>query len=206
MTKIIAADARVLKPKQIEASLEIINSGGLIIVPTDTGYALLCRLGDKHAASRIRLLRELDKQHPFTLLCHNLSQLSLYARVDNVQFRLLKAMFPGPFTCILPASRDVPRLVQHEKRKTIGIRVPDMALTNALITAHNAPLMGISLFDNQEQNCAPSDLDPQIKNAVDLILDCGEIPLLPSTICDFTIMPPVVIRQGLGDLSAFIGV
>ncbi|MBR1375232.1 MAG: threonylcarbamoyl-AMP synthase [Cardiobacteriaceae bacterium] len=204
MTKIIEADRRFLKPAQMTQVLEVIQNGGVIIAPTDSGYALLCRLGDKQAASKIRLLRELDKNHPFTLLCHDLSQLSVYARVDNVQFRLLKAIFPGAFTCILPASREVPRLVQHEKRKTIGIRVPESDLINKLIAAHGEALMGVSLFSSDDE-CLPIDeLPRQITNSVDLIIDCGEIIPTPSTVCDLTSMPPEILRQGRGDLSQFL--
>lgn len=201
MTTIIDARLGFIKPKEQNEILNILDKGGVIVAPNDTGYALLCRLDAKNASVRIRRLRQLDDDHFFTLLCSDLTHLSHYARVDNVQFRLLKTLFPGAFTCILPASREVPRLVQHEKRKTIGIRLPNHPILQPLITAHGAALMGVSLFDDSEINPDVYQLDKAQLNSLDLIIDVGELAVTPSTVLDLTVMPPIIIRHGAGDAS-----
>lgn len=202
MSQWIESQAGFIKPRDLQNISNALAGGAIAVIPSDTGYALVCRLGDKNAGNRIRQLRELDKDHPFTIMCSDLTHLSQYARVDNVQFRLLKRLFPGAFTCILPASKEVPRLVQHEKRKTIGIRIPEHGICQSIIAAHQEALMGISLNSDEEQYFINlHDMDKAFINAVDIIVDCGELPLRPSTVLDLTEMPPLILRQGAGDIS-----
>ncbi|SUO97741.1 L-threonylcarbamoyladenylate synthase [Suttonella ornithocola] len=125
MAQWIEVNSNFIKPRELKLIVDTLQAGKVIVIPSDSGYALLCRLGDKGASQKIRTIRQLEKDHPFTIVCSDLTHLGQYAKVDNTQFRLLKTLFPGAFTCILPASKDAPRLVQHEKRKTIGIRVPN---------------------------------------------------------------------------------
>lgn len=204
MSEVIEIHPQRIKPRDIARVAEVLRKGGVIIVPGDSGYALLCPLDDKAAADRIRRIRELDRDHPFTIVCADLTRLAHYARVDNVQFRMLKTLFPGEFTCILPASREVPRRVQNEKRKTIGIRVPDHPVLQALIHEYGDALMGVSLFDSDAYDADIHDLPPSVTGLVDLIVDAGDLPLRPTTVLDLTVMPPEVIRQGVGDASAIV--
>ena len=190
-----------IKPRDIDRVADIIRSGAVVVVPSDSGYALLCRLDDKAAAEKIRHIRALDRDHPFTILCADLTGLAHYARVDNVQFRLLKTLFPGAFTCILPASREVPRRVQNDKRKTIGIRVPDHPVMQAILREHGEALMGVSLFDSDAYDADIHDLPAAVTGQVALMVDAGDVPLRPTTVLDLTEMPPVVLRQGAGDAS-----
>lgn len=202
MSQWITTHTNFLKPRDLSLITQALAEGKIAIIPSDTGYALVCRLGDKSATQRIRQLRELDKDHPFTVMCNDLTHLARYARVDNVQFRLLKRIFPGAYTCILPASKEVPRLLQHEKRKTIGIRIAHHAICQAIIAAHQEALMGVSLNNNDEHYMINlHDMDKALINAVDIIVDCGELPLQPSTILDLTTMPVSILRQGSGDSS-----
>ena len=191
-----------IKPRDIDHVADIIRSGAVAVVPSDSGYALLCRLDDKAAADKIRHIRALDRDHPFTSLCTDLTDLARYARVDNVQYRLLKTLFPGAYTCILPASREVPRRVQNDKRKTIGIRVPDHPIMQALLAAYGEALMGVSLFDGDEHSGDIHDLPASATGLIDLIVDAGDLPLRPTTVLDLTGMPPVVLRQGAGEVDS----
>ena len=201
MSDILEIHPERIKPRDIDRVADIIRSGAVVVVPSDSGYALLCRLDDKAAADKIRHIRELDRDHPFTILCADLTDLGRYARVDNVQYRLLKTLFPGAYTCILPASREVPRRVQNDKRKTIGIRVPDHPIMQALLAAHGEALMGVSLFDSDDYSGDIHDLPASVTGLIDLIVDAGDLPLRPTTVLDFTEMPPVVLRQGAGDVD-----
>ncbi len=205
MTQWLDIVADVIRPREIEQVRAVFKNGGVLIVPSDSGYALLCQLGDKSASRRIRQIRELDKDHPFTLLCSDLNRLARYVRVNNVQYRLLKVLFPGAFTCILESSRKVPRLVQNDKRKTIGIRVPDHPILHTLINACDEVLMGVSLFDSDGVRITPCDLEKALVGAVDLVVDAGSLPVRPTTILDLIEMPPLIIRQGAGDASRILG-
>ncbi|MBV7435072.1 threonylcarbamoyl-AMP synthase [Cardiobacteriaceae bacterium TAE3-ERU3] len=204
MAEMMEMHPQRVNPRHIERIAKVINDGGVVLLPSDSGYSLVCGLDEKKAADNIRMARELDKDHPFTLLCSDLSHLSHYAKVDNVQFRLLKKLFPGAFTCILAASREVPRRIQNDKRKTIGLRVPDHAIMQAVIEAHGEALMGVSLFDADAEWLNVYDLPSSVSNQVDLIVDIGEIYNQPSTVLDLTEMPPTVLREGAGDASAFV--
>lgn len=201
---IIETNPNFLKPRVEQQLIETLRQGEVVILPSDSGYSLVCGLGEKKAAERIRTVRELEKDHPFTLLCSDLAHISHYAKVDNVQYRLLKRLYPGAFTCILPASREVPRRLQNEKRKTVGLRVPDHAIMQSVISAYGEALMGVSLFDAETLWLNVHDLPVSITNQVAMIIDIGELPNQPSTVLDLTDMPPSVIRQGAGDASAFL--
>lgn len=205
MSEIIEIHPQRIKPRAIAKVADVIRKGGVVIAPSDSGYALLCHLDDKAAAEKIRRIRELDRDHPFTVVCADLTRLAHYAKVDNVQFRLLKTLFPGAFTCILPASREVPRRVQNDKRKTIGIRVPDHPVLHALLAEHGEALMGVSLFDSDAYDADIHDLPAAVTGLVDLIVDAGDVPLRPTTVLDLTVMPPEVIREGAGDASSIVG-
>ena len=201
MSEILEIHPARIKPRDIARIVETLRHGGVVIAPSDSGYALLCQLDDKSAAEKIRHIRELERDHPFTILCADLTDLARYARVDNVQFRLLKTLFPGAYTCILPASREVPRRVQNDKRKTIGIRVPDHPIMQALLAAYGEALMGVSLFDSDDYSGDIHDLPAAVTGLIDLIVDAGDLPLRPTTVLDLTEMPPVVLRQGAGDVD-----
>ena len=188
---------KFIKAREMNEILEVINNSGVVILPTDSGYSLVCKLGDKKAATKISQLRNLGKNHLFTLLCHDLTQLSTYAKVDNVQFRLLKQILPAPITCILLAQKDAPKIMQHEKRKTIGVRVPDSNILQEIIKSQNEALMSVSLFSGEEANSYFYELADEIKNAVDLIVDCGDLLSQNTTVIDFMEMPPKVLRQGI---------
>jgi len=189
----------------IRHAVEIINGGGVIIYPTDSCYALGCHIGDKSAVDRIRAIRRLDDKHNFTLVCRDLSELGVYARIDNSAFRQLKHCTPGPYTFILPATREVPRRLVHPKRKTIGIRVPDNPITLALLEALNGPLMSTSLILPGERDplSDPFEIRDRLADKVDLIIDGGAGGLGITTMISMENEVPEVLREGLGDVSPF---
>ena len=193
-----------IKPRDIARIVETLRRGDVVIAPSDSGYALLCQLDNKAAAEKIRHIRALDRDHPFTILCADLTDLARYARVDNVQFRLLKTLFPGAYTCILPASREVPRRVQNDKRKTIGIRVPDHPVLQAVLAEHGEALMGVSLFDSDAYDADIHELPAAVTGQVALIVDVGDLPLRPTTVLDLTEMPPLLLRQGAGEVTGIV--
>ena len=193
-----------IKPRDIARIVETLRRGDVVIAPSDSGYALLCQLDDKAAAEKIRHIRALDRDHPFTILCADLTDLARYARVDNVQFRLLKTLFPGAYTCILPASREVPRRVQNDKRKTIGIRVPDHPVLQAILAEHGEALMGVSLFDSDAYDADIHELPAAVTGQVALMVDAGDVPLRPTTVLDLTEMPPLLLRQGAGEVTGIV--
>jgi tRNA threonylcarbamoyl adenosine modification protein (Sua5/YciO/YrdC/YwlC family) len=179
---------------------EIVRGGGVIVYPTDSTYALGCHIGDKQALDRIRAIRRLDKLHHFTLVCRDLSELSIYARVDNSSYRILKRYTPGPFTFLLQASREVPRRLVHPKRRSIGLRVPDHAIAQGLLEALGEPLMSTSLIlpGSSDALAEPEDIRSALERQVDLIIDGGACGLTATTVVDLTVVPPVVTRPGLG--------
>ncbi|GAA0406426.1 L-threonylcarbamoyladenylate synthase [Cocleimonas flava] len=184
----------------IKQSVEIINKGGVIIYPTDSSYAIGCHLGDKKAMDRIRMIRQLDKDHDFTLVCRDLSEISHYAVVDNLNYRLMKSLTPGPYTFILPATREVPKRLLNPKRKTIGIRVPDNAVCSALLEELDQPIMSstLSLPNDEYPLNDPYQIRLKLENMVDLIIDGGYSGHEETTVVSLTEDKPVIIRQGLG--------
>ena len=189
----------------INNAVEIIRQGGLIAYPTDSAYALGCHIGDKLALDRIRAVRQLDKHHNFTLMCRDLSQLSTYAKVDNLVFRMLKNHTPGPYTFILPATSEVPKRLKHPKRKTIGLRVPDNLITLALMDALGEPLMSSSLLlpGDEYPLTDPYDIRDTLEHELELVIDGGFCGLEATTVIDLTGDVPQLIRQGKGDFSPF---
>lgn len=189
----------------IVQAAEIIRKGGIVVYPTDSAYALGCHIGDKDALERIRSLRKLDKNHNFTLMCRDLSELATYARVDNQAFRLIKNHTPGAYTFILEATADVPRRLLHPKRKTIGLRVPDNAIALALLEELGEPLMTSSLLLPGEEFplTDPYDIRDTLEHFVELVIDGGYCGLDPTTVIDLTESTPQLVRQGKGDFSPF---
>jgi len=189
----------------IKQAVEIVRQGGVIVFPTDTGYALGCHIGDKSALERIRAIRRLDDKHHFTLMCRDLSELGVYAKVDNTAFRLVKGFTPGPYTFIFDATREVPRRLQHPKRNTIGMRIPDNQITQALLTELNEPLMSVSLILPGEElpMAEPYEIRETLEHAVDLVIDGGYCGIEPSTVVDMSNGVPEVLRVGAGDPAPF---
>jgi len=194
------------EPRRIKQAVQVLTAGGVIVYPTDSTYALGCHLGDKAALNRIRQLRRLDDRHNFTLVCEDLSSLASYARVHNSAYRILKAYTPGPYTFILKATPEVPRRLMHPKRKTIGLRVPDHPVAQALLRAMGEPIMSTSLIlpDDDEQITDPFEIRLKLGKLVDLIIDSGPCGLEPTTMIDLVEGVPVVVRQGKGDAEPFM--
>lgn len=187
----------------IDQAVEVLRRGGLIVYPTDSAYALGCHIGDKMALDRIRVLRQLDKHHNFTLMCRDLSELATYARVDNAAFRLIKAHTPGPYTFILNATSEVPRRLMHPKRKTIGLRVPNNPIALALMERLGEPLMSSSLILPGESlpRTDPYEIREELEHQVELVIDGGFCGLEPTTVVDMTGNTPVVTRAGCGPVE-----
>lgn len=191
-----------ITPQQrlIRRAVDILRNGGVMAYPTDSTYALACRVGEKSAADRIRRLRDDSDDHKFSLVCRDLSELATYAKVEKPAFRLLKALTPGPYTFVLPATREVPRRLRHPKRKTIGIRVPDNAVAQALLAELGAPLMSVTLtLPNEELPVTEPALSrPALERHTDVIIDGGACGVEPTTIIDLT-GEPAVERVGKGE-------
>lgn len=189
----------------LRKAVNCIEEGGVIAYPTDSGYALGCQLGNKAALERMRQLRQLDKHHNMTLVCRDLSALGTYARVSKPIFRLLKAFTPGSYTFILNASNEVPRLMLHPKRKTLGLRVPENPITLALLDCLDAPMMSTTLILPQSNIPLgePDAIKDLLGNQIDLIIDGGNCGYEPTTIVDLTGDVPVVLRVGKGDPTPF---
>ncbi len=189
----------------IDQAVEIVRRGGLIAYPTDSAYALGCHIGDKMALDRIRAIRQLDKNHNFTLMCRDLSELANYARVDNAAFRLIKSHTPGAYTFILNATSEVPRRLMHPKRKTLGLRVPDNNIALALMEALGEPLMTSTLIMPGEEFplTDPYDIRDTLQHHLELVIDGGFCGLEPTSVIDLTGDEPSVLRNGCGDTSDF---
>ena len=190
----------------IRQAAQILHGGGIAAIPTDSSYALVCHLDDKAAAEKLRRIRGVDDKHHLTLLCRDLSELASYARVDNRQYRLLKIGTPGPYTFILEATKEVPRRVSHPSRRTIGLRVPDHRVTQALLEELGQPLLATTLI-------APGETEPmndtqeirdRFQKLIDAVVDAGACAMQPTTVIDLTGAMPVLVRRGRGD-PAVIG-
>ena len=189
----------------IKQAVDVIRKGGVIIYPTDSSYALGCRLGDKNALERIRRIRQLDDKHNFTLMCRDLSELGVFAKVDTTAFRLLKAYTPVPYTYILNATREVPRMLMHPKRRTIGLRVPGHPIAHALLAELGEPLMSVTLIlpDADEPLSDPYEIRDLLEHQVDLIIDGGYGGIEASTVVSFVDEEPEILREGCGDPEPF---
>jgi tRNA threonylcarbamoyl adenosine modification protein (Sua5/YciO/YrdC/YwlC family) len=189
----------------IRRAVEIVREGGVIAYPTDSCYALGCHIGDKAALERVRRIRQADRNHHFTLVCRDLSEIGRFARLDTWQFRLLKAATPGPFTFLLPATRETPRRLQHERRRTIGIRVPDHPVPLMLLAELGEPLMSSTLI--LPGDSAPMtdgrEIRARLEHVIDAVLDGGNCGTEPTTVVDLAVKPAVVIRRGKGDFTRF---
>ncbi|AHE67316.1 L-threonylcarbamoyladenylate synthase [Legionella oakridgensis] len=205
MSQIFAIHPDNPQSRLLRQAATIIEEGGLIVYPTDSGYALGCALGNKSALERIRHLRQLDKHHNMTLVCRDLSQLGTYAKVSNAIFRLLKAFTPGSYTFILNATSEVPRLMLHPKRKTLGLRVPENVITLSLLETLDAPLMSSTLIlpGAAAPLSEPEAIRDLLGNQVDLIIDGGNCSQQPTTVIDLTGDYPVIVREGKGDPTPF---
>ncbi|MFG1172423.1 L-threonylcarbamoyladenylate synthase [Erwiniaceae bacterium CAU 1747] len=194
------------QPRLIKQAVEMLNKGSVIVYPTDSGYALGCKLEDKNAMERICRIRQLDGNHNFTLMCRDLSELSTYAHVDNSAFRLIKNNTPGNYTFILKATKEVPRRLMSEKRKTIGLRVPSNPIALALLEALNQPMMSTSLMlpGNDFTESDPEAIQDEIGKLVDLVIHGGYLGQQPTTVIDLTDDAPVVVREGVGDIQPFL--
>jgi len=190
----------------IAQAAAIIRSGGVIIYPTDSCYALGCHLGDKAAVERIRRIRKLDPHHDFTLVCRDLSEVALYAQVDNAGYRLMKNLTPGPYTFILKGTHEVPRRLMNPKRKTIGLRVPDNRIVADLLDSLGEPIMSTTLVlpDDEFPLTDPYDMRASLGGLVDLIIDGGYCGLEPTTVVDLLEDNPKILRQGKGDVAWFV--
>ncbi len=186
--------------KQAAALLE---KGGVLAVPTDSSYALVCHLDDKAAADRLRSIRGVDDKHHLTLLCRDLSELANYARVDNRQYRLIKAATPGPYTFILEATKEVPRRLSHPSRKTIGLRVPEHPVLHELLALHSEPLLATTLIADGETDPINDahEIRDRYEHQIAAVIDAGACAQEPTTVVDLTSGEPVVLRQGRGDLA-----
>jgi tRNA threonylcarbamoyl adenosine modification protein (Sua5/YciO/YrdC/YwlC family) len=191
----------------VRQAAEALRAGGVIVYPTDSCYALGCHIGDKNALQRISDIREADRHHHYTLVCRDLAEVARYALVDNWQYRLLRAYTPGPYTFILKASRETPRRLKHERRGTIGLRVPDHPVTAMLLEELAEPIMSSTLLLPHEElpRTDAREIYEALGNRIDVVLDGGNCGLVPTSVIDLSTDRPVVLRVGRGDVSPFVG-
>jgi tRNA threonylcarbamoyl adenosine modification protein (Sua5/YciO/YrdC/YwlC family) len=189
----------------IRNAVDIIHNGGVVVYPTDSGYALGCHIGDKTALDRIRRIRKLDDKHNFTLVCRDLSEIATYAKVNNTAYRLLRHTTPGAYTFILQATSEVPRRLMHPKRKTVGLRVPDNAIAAALLADLGEPLMSVTLImpGDEFPLTDPYDIRETLEHEVDLVIDGGYCGMEPTTVVDLADDRSVILRAGKGDVTPF---
>jgi tRNA threonylcarbamoyl adenosine modification protein (Sua5/YciO/YrdC/YwlC family) len=189
----------------IKRAVDIVRQGGLIAYPTDSCYALGCHIGDKAAMERIRRIRDVDERHHFTLVCRDLSEIGMFAKVDNTQYRLLKAHTPGAFTFILKATRELPRRLAHPKRATIGVRVPEHPVASALLAELNEPILSSTLLlpGSDEPLNDAHDIRAALEHQLDVILDGGACGVAPTSVIDLSGDEPILVRRGKGEVASF---
>ena len=206
VARIIEVHPRNPQPRRVASIVQTIRRGGLIAYPTDSSYAFGCHIGDARAINRIHRIRKTDKKHNFTLVCSDLSEISMYARVDNWAYRLIKSRTPGPYTFILPATREVPKRLQNPKRRTIGLRVPDHTLVHAMLESLGEPIMSstLTLPGDDLPLTDPLEIEERIGNQIDLIIDAGPTGIEPTSVIDLTSGTAEVLRVGRGDVSALL--
>ena len=194
------------QPRRIASVVRIIRSGGLIAYPTDSSYAFGCHIGDAKAINRIHRIRRTDKKHNFTLVCRDLSEIGIYARVDNWAYRLIKSMTPGPYTFILPATREVPKRLQNPKRRTIGLRVPDHPVVRSILEELGEPIMSSTLLlpGDERPMTDPFEIDQRIGHEIEAIIEAGPVGIEPTSVIDLTDGYAKVLRKGRGDVSALV--
>lgn len=205
MSQFFSIHAQNPQPRLIKQAAGIIRNGGVIVYPTDSCYALGCHIGDKAAMERIRQIRGINERHHLTLVCRDLSELATYARVDNRQFRLIKAATPGSYVFILEATRELPKRLQHPKRRTIGLRIPDHPVVDALLAELGEPILSSTLLlpDHELPLTDALEIRETLEHQVDLVLDGGSCGIEASTVVDLTGPVPVVTREGKGSLAPF---
>jgi tRNA threonylcarbamoyl adenosine modification protein (Sua5/YciO/YrdC/YwlC family) len=193
------------QPRTVAQAVEIIRDGGLVAYPTDSGYALGAQLGNKDALERIKAIRRLDDKHHFTLVCRDFAQLGQFVHVDNTVFRAVKHATPGPYTFILPATPEVPRRLLHPKKRTVGARIPDHAVVQALLAELGEPLLSSSLIlpGHEEAMTQGWEVKEELDQVVDAVIESGEVTAEPTTVIDFLDGVPEVVREGAGDVAAF---
>ncbi len=193
------------QPRLIRQAAQIVRDGGVMVYPTDSFYALGCHIGDKAAMERMRAIRQVDARHHFSLVCRDLREIATYAKVDNQQYRMLKAATPGCYAFILEATREVPKRLQHPSRRTIGLRIPDHPVVNALLAELNEPILSSSLILPGEETPLndPDEFRVQLEHQVDLILDAGSCGVTPTTVVNLTGDAPEIVREGKGDIAIF---
>lgn len=206
MTQLFSIHPDNPQSRLIREAVQVVQRGGIIVYPTDSGYALGCQLGNKQALERIRRLRNLDKNHNMTLVCRDLSELSTYAKVNNITFRLLKSFTPGAYTFILQATNEVPRLMLHPKRRTLGLRIPDNAICLSLLECLEQPLLSTTLIlpDAESPLTEPAAIHDLLGPQIDLMIDGGSCGYQPTTVIDLTGDSPIVMREGKGDPTPFL--
>jgi tRNA threonylcarbamoyl adenosine modification protein (Sua5/YciO/YrdC/YwlC family) len=195
------------QPRLIRRAAEVVRGGGLIAYPTDSCYALGWHLGDKRALERVRRIRQADRHHHFTLVCASLAEVGRFARLDTWQFRLLRACLPGPYTFLLRATRETPRRLQHERRRTIGVRIPDHEVPRLLLAELGEPLMSSTLLlaSDAQPLTSGREIQARLEHDIDAILDGGDCGTEPTTVIDLSVAPPVIVRQGKGELGPITG-
>ena len=207
MAKLIEIHPTDPQPRLVEAVAQIIRKGGLIAYPTDSSYAFGCHIGDAKAMNRIHRIRRTDKKHNFTLVCRDLSEISLYARVENWAYRLIKSLTPGPYTFILPATREVPKRLQNPKRRTLGLRVPDHPFVRAILAELGTPIMSSTMLlpGDATPLTDPVEIEQRLGHEIDAIVEAGPVGIEPTSVIDLTAGHVEVLRVGRGDVSAFMG-
>ena len=193
------------QPRAISQIAQSIREDALIAYPTDSCYALGCRLGSRDGIDRIRSIRQLDNRHHFTLVCQDFAQLGQFVRVDNDVFRAIKASTPGSYTFILPATKEVPRMLQHPKKKTVGVRIPDHVVTQALLTELGEPLLSSTLLlpDEEEPMTQGWEIKDRLDHVLDAVVDSGDCGTEPTTVIDFSDGEAEIVRRGAGDVTRF---
>jgi tRNA threonylcarbamoyl adenosine modification protein (Sua5/YciO/YrdC/YwlC family) len=205
MALLIAIHPLNPQPRLVRQAIAAIRDGSVVVYPTDSCYALGCLIGDKAAMERIRRIRQADRNHNFTLVCRDLSEIAKYARVDNAQYRTLRAFTPGPYTFLLEATREVPKRLQNPRRRTIGLRVPDSAIVRELLAELGEPIMSSTLLlpGDELPLTDPQEIKQRLDREVDLVIDGGASGIEPSSVVDLSGEAPLIVRRGKGDVSAF---
>jgi tRNA threonylcarbamoyl adenosine modification protein (Sua5/YciO/YrdC/YwlC family) len=206
VAKLIEVHPTDPQPRRVKIIADIMREGGLVAYPTDSSYAFGCHIGDKRAIDRIHRIRRTNKNHNFTLVCRDLSEISVYARVDNWAYRLIKSMTPGPFTFVLPATRELPKRLQNPKRRTIGMRVPDHPLVRAVLDELGEPIMSstLALPGDDMPLTDPDEIEARIGHQIEAIVDAGPTGIEPTSVLDLTSGVVEVLRVGRGDVSALL--
>lgn len=205
MARLIQIHPTDPQPHRVRNIVDLIREGAVIAYPTDSSYALGCRIGDRNAIKRISRIRRTDRKHNYTLVCADLSEISVYARVENWAYRLIKSLSPGPYTFVLPATRQLPKILAHPKRRTIGIRIPDHPLVNAMLEELGEPIMSstLSLPGDDRPLTDPVEIEERIGHDVDVIVECGSTGIEPTSVLDLSSGTVEVLRAGRGDVSQF---